>query len=170
MLSWNSGQALSLAKLDATFSATNKFAMCTSSERSGFVSQGPLLSTWSEQVPPFPPPTLESFVGQGSMLISSYWKKTEPLVCAAQEAQKHTIQFLEALGSILPAGSRVSTLLTGLSCRGFPIREALYKQLGNLCARTLRSVHGYRRGTRYPSPPFRPPYHAGLFCSDCQTI
>ena len=57
-------------------------------------------------------------------------------MCAALEAQEHIIQLLEALGSILPAGSmdpRVSALLTGLSCMAFPTREALYKQLGNLC-------------------------------------
>ena len=56
-------------------------------------------------------------------------------MCAALEAQEHTIHLLEVLGSILPARStdpRVSTLLTGLSCRAFPTREALYKQLVNL--------------------------------------
>ena len=70
------------------------------------------------------------------MLISGFWKKTEPLVCAAIEAQEHTIQLLEALGTILPARStdpRVSALLTGLSCMAFPTRDAHYKHLGNLC-------------------------------------
>ena len=42
---------LSLARLDLTYSATDKFAMCMGSERSGFASRGPLLSP-SEQVPP----------------------------------------------------------------------------------------------------------------------
>ena len=56
-------------------------------------------------------------------------------MCTAIEAQEHTIQLLEALVTILPAGStdpRVSVLLTGLSCTAFPMLEALYKQLGNL--------------------------------------
>ena len=69
------------------------------------------------------------------MLISGFWRKTKPLVCATIEAQEHTIQLLEALGTILPAGStdpRVRALLTGLSCTAFPTWEALYKQLGNL--------------------------------------
>ena len=130
-LAWNPGQALSLAALDGTFAATNKFASATGSERSAFASRGQLLTPWSEQVPA----ALEPFVGPGSLLISAYWRKTEPLVCAAIEAQEHTIQLLEALGTILPAGStdpKVSALLTGLSCTAFPTREALYKQLGNL--------------------------------------
>ena len=55
------------------------------------------------------------FASLCSLLIFSYWRKTEPLVCTAIEAQEHTIQLLEALGSVLPAGStdpRVSALLT----------------------------------------------------------
>ena len=36
------------------------------------------------------------------LLISAHWRKTEHLVCAAIEAQDHTLQLLEALGSILP--------------------------------------------------------------------
>ena len=69
------------------------------------------------------------------LLVSTFWRKTEHLVCAAIEAQKHTMQPLEVLGTILPAGStdpRVSALLTSLSCTAFPMRKALYKQLGNL--------------------------------------
>ena len=56
-------------------------------------------------------------------------------MCVAIEAQEHTIQLLEALGTILPAGSkdpRASVLLTNLSCMAFPVQEALYKQLGIL--------------------------------------
>ena len=74
-------------------------------------------------------------MGQVALLISTFWRKTEPLVCAAIEAQEHTIQLLEALGSIIPVGStdpKVSALPTGISCTAFPMREALYKQLGNL--------------------------------------
>ena len=69
------------------------------------------------------------------MLISGFWRKTEPLVYAAIEAQEHTIQLLEALGTIFPAESsdpRVIALFTGLSCTAFPTWEALYKQLENL--------------------------------------
>ena len=118
------------ASLDETFSATNKFASLTGSQKSVFAPWGQLLTPWSEQVPP----TLEPFVGQGSLLVSGFWRKTEPLVCAAIEAQEHTIQLLEALGTIPAAGSdpKVSALFTGLSCTAFPTREALYKQLGNL--------------------------------------
>ena len=83
-LAWNPGQALILVRLDATYYASNKFMMCTVSERSGFAPRGPLLFPWSEQVPP---PALEPFVGQGSLLISSYWRKTRPLVCVALETQ-----------------------------------------------------------------------------------
>ena len=57
------------------------------------------------------------------------------MACTAIEAQEHTIQLLDALGTILPAGStdpRVVVLLTGLPCTAFPMQEALYKQLGNL--------------------------------------
>ena len=70
-------------------------------EKSGFVLWGQLLTPWSEKVPP----ALEPFVGQCS-LISSFWKRTKPFVCAALEAQEHTIQLLEALGAIFPAGSQ----------------------------------------------------------------
>ena len=133
-LTWNPGHALSLAKLDATYSATNKFAICMGSESSG-LHLGDLCSPRGQSRFP-PPPALEPFVGQGSMIIFSYWRKTEPLVCAALEAQEHTIQLLEALGSIPAAGSmgpRVSALLTGLSsCTAFPTWEALYKQLRNM--------------------------------------
>ena len=129
--SWIPGQARSLAALDGTYATSNKFATSTTSEKSGFASRGPLLAPWSEQVPL----SLKPFVGPGSLLISAYWRKTEPLVCTAIDAQEHTIQLLEALGTILPSGStdsKVSALLTGLSCTAFPTREALYKQLGNL--------------------------------------
>ena len=67
-----------------------------------------------------------------------------------KEAQEHTIQMLEGLGSILPAGStdpRVSSILTGLSCMAFPAWEALYKQLGNLrllCRESMLRAVGNR--------------------------
>ena len=75
-----------------------------------------------------PSPAIEPFVGQGSLLISAHWRKTEPLVCAAIEAQEHTLQLLEALGSILPAGSTdpiASALLTDLFCMASSLREVL---------------------------------------------
>ena len=140
-MDWNPGQICLLTSLDEAYSATNRFAGLTAAEKSGFSSRGQLLTPWSEGVPP----SLEPFVGQGSPLITSFWRKTEPLVCAAIETQEHTLhclQLLEALGTILPAGStdpRGSALLTGLSCTAFPTREALYKHLGNL--RLLRRVH-----------------------------
>ena len=113
-------------KLDETYFSTNMFASLTLAGKSGFASWGQLLTVWPEQVPP----ALEPFVGQSSLLVSAFWRKTEPLV-----SREHTIQLLEALGTILPAGSmdpRVSALLTGLSCTTFLTWEALYKQLGNL--------------------------------------
>ena len=96
-MAWNLGQAHFLSTMDETSSSINKFASLTAAENSGITSQGQLLTLWSEQVPP----ALEPFVGQGSPLISGFWRKTQPLGCAALEAQEHTIQLLEALGTIL---------------------------------------------------------------------
>ena len=61
--------------------------------------------------------------------------KTETLVCSTIEAHEHTIQLLESSGSNLPnrAGDlRVTVLLYALVSTAFPIRDTLYKQLGNL--------------------------------------
>ena len=49
-LDWNPRQANCLPALDETYSTSNKFTSCTTSEQSGFASQGPLLIPWSEQV------------------------------------------------------------------------------------------------------------------------
>ena len=56
-------------------------------------------------------------------------------MCSAIEAHKHSIQLLEALSKIFPPGEgdlRVTQLLSGLACTAYPMRDVLYKQLGNL--------------------------------------
>ena len=155
-LAWNTRQALSLVALDETFPCLTKFASCTGAHKLGFASPGELLTQWSEQVPPAITPVL----GQGSFLISGFWRKTEPLVCAAIEVQEHTIQLLEALGTILPAGECVPhwPLLYGLPHAGGPLQAAGKPAL------VVQGVHALRCGQQgrfHPGDPEEGP--TGLF-------
>ena len=93
---------------------------------------GSLLTLWSPQVPAAP----AQYHGVVSPVMANYVSKTEGLVCSAIEAHEHSIQLLEALTKIFPAGEgylRVMHLLSGLACTVYPTRGTLYKQLGNLC-------------------------------------
>ena len=101
-------------------------------ERSGFASTGAFLTPWSSQVPA----PLSRYHRVSSPLVASYASKTEHLVCSSIEAHEHSIQLLETLSKIFPPGEgdlRVTQLLSGLSSTVYPTRDALYKQLGNLC-------------------------------------
>ena len=70
--------------------------------------------------------------------MTTFVKKTEPVVCAAigHEAHEHTLRLLGVIGALLPLDStdpRVVSLLQSLAYTAYPTRDGLYKQLGNLC-------------------------------------
>ena len=116
--------------MDENFNFFLKFHHATTAEW-GFASTGALLTPRSLQVPA----PLSQYHGVTSPLVANLVSKTEGLVCSAIGAHEHSIQLLEALTKIFPLGEgdlRVTQLLSGLSCTAFPMRDALYKQLGNL--------------------------------------
>ena len=74
-------------------------------------------------------------------------------MCSAIEAYEHSLQLLEALTKIFPPGEgdlRVTQLLSGLECTAYPMREALYKQLGNL--HILRRMSALRAAGKTDEP------------------
>ena len=70
----------------------------TSAKKWRLVSKAALLAPWSERVPLW----VSLYVGQVSTLVSQYTKRVEPLACTTTEAHEHTIQLLEAVGTLLP--------------------------------------------------------------------
>ena len=74
-------------------------------------------------------------------------------MCSAIEAHEHSIQLFEVLTKISSPGEgdlRVTQLFSGLACTAYPIRDALYKQLGNL--RILRRVSALRGANKTDEP------------------
>ena len=114
-------------RLDENFNTNLKFHHLTSAEKSRFAS-----TPWS---PPAPAP-LSLYHGAISPVVGNYVSKTEGLVCSAIEAHEHSLELLEALTKIFPPGEgdfRVTQLVSCLACTVYPMRDALYKQFGNLC-------------------------------------
>ena len=115
-LAWNPGLAPSLAKLVASYSATNKFATCTCTER--LYSLG----TAALSVVGAGPALFRALRGAGLSSYLQFLEKRSPW--CAQTLRPRSTPYSCWTEGILPAGSmvpRVSALLTGL-----------YKQLGNL--------------------------------------